>query len=165
MAAKRGHLHDHHFFNWALVVTVRTWYFLWREDGSVVYNCCRPRQRSQSQVQVPRDAWPNFTVSETLPILRARPIYLYSAGRGLPNYTSRHWVPFSLLSATRRATVQVFDPVSTWALTRQNCTAGQSQSQSQIYFTTGGLQPISSFWRQAPWDSRAEIFVSIEPLR
>jgi hypothetical protein len=26
----------------------------------------------------------------------------------------------------------------------------QSQSQSQNYFTTGGLQPISSSWRQAP---------------
>jgi hypothetical protein len=26
----------------------------------------------------------------------------------------------------------------------------QSQSQSQSYFTTGGLPPISSSWRQAP---------------
>jgi hypothetical protein len=26
--------------------------------------------------------------------------------------------------------------------------------QSQSYFTTGGLPPISSSWRQAPWDSR-----------
>jgi hypothetical protein len=31
-------------------------------------------------------------------------------------------------------------------------------SQSQSYFTTGGLPPISSSWRQAPWDSRPEIF-------
>jgi hypothetical protein len=30
-------------------------------------------------------------------------------------------------------------------------------SQSQSYFTTGGLQPISSSWRQAPWDSRPAI--------
>jgi hypothetical protein len=27
-------------------------------------------------------------------------------------------------------------------------------SQSQSYFTTGGLPPINSSWRQAPWDSR-----------
>jgi hypothetical protein len=27
---------------------------------------------------------------------------------------------------------------------------GQSQSQSQSYFKTGGLPPISSSWRQAP---------------
>jgi hypothetical protein len=31
-------------------------------------------------------------------------------------------------------------------------------SQSQSYFTTGGLPPVSSSWRQAPWDSRPEIF-------
>jgi hypothetical protein len=28
------------------------------------------------------------------------------------------------------------------------------QSQSQSYFTTGGLPPISSSWRQAPWEPR-----------
>jgi hypothetical protein len=31
------------------------------------------------------------------------------------------------------------------------------QSQSQSYFMTGGLPPISSSWRQAPWDTRLEI--------
>jgi hypothetical protein len=33
------------------------------------------------------------------------------------------------------------------------------QSQSQTYFTTGGLPPISSSRRQAPWDSRPVIFL------
>jgi hypothetical protein len=33
-----------------------------------------------------------------------------------------------------------------------------SQSQSQSYFTTGGLPPISSFLRRATWDSRVEFF-------
>jgi hypothetical protein len=37
----------------------------------------------------------------------------------------------------------------------------QSQSQSQSYFTTGGLPPISSSWRQAPWESRPEIFFQL----
>jgi hypothetical protein len=36
-----------------------------------------------------------------------------------------------------------------------------SQSQSQSYFATGGLPPISSFWRQAPWDSRPEYFFQL----
>jgi hypothetical protein len=33
-------------------------------------------------------------------------------------------------------------------------------NQSQSYFTTGGLPPISSLWRQAPWDSRPVILFS-----
>jgi hypothetical protein len=32
-----------------------------------------------------------------------------------------------------------------------------SQSQSRSYFTTGGLLPISSSWRQAPWGTRPQI--------
>jgi hypothetical protein len=36
------------------------WHLLWREDGSVVYNCCWSRQRSLSQIRVPRDPWPHF---------------------------------------------------------------------------------------------------------
>jgi hypothetical protein len=39
------------------------------------------------------------------------------------------------------------------------------KSQSQGYFTTGGLPPISSSWRQTLWDSRPEIFLSTELLR
>jgi hypothetical protein len=27
-----------------------------------------------------------------------------------------------------------------------------TKSESQSYFTTGGLTPVSSSWRQAPWD-------------
>jgi hypothetical protein len=38
-------------------------------------------------------------------------------------------------------------------------------SQSQSYFTTGGLPPISSSWRRAPWNSRPDFFFSIEHLR
>jgi hypothetical protein len=33
-----------------------------------------------------------------------------------------------------------------------------AQSQSQSYFTTGGLLSISSSWRQAPWDSQPAFF-------
>jgi ribose/xylose/arabinose/galactoside ABC-type transport system permease subunit len=38
------------------------------------------------------------------------------------------------------------------------------QSLSRSYFATGGSPPISSSWRQVPWDPRAEIF-STEILR
>jgi hypothetical protein len=36
-----------------------------------------------------------------------------------------------------------------------------SQSQSQSYFTTGGLPPISLSWRQVPWDPRPAIFFQL----
>jgi hypothetical protein len=61
---------------------------LLREDGSVVYNCCCPRQRSHFRVRVPRVLWPYFTVPDSR-------------------------LSFSSPSTTRRATVEVFDPAST----------------------------------------------------
>jgi hypothetical protein len=36
---------------------------LWREDGSVIYNCCWLSQRSHSRVQAPWHSRPYFTVS------------------------------------------------------------------------------------------------------
>jgi hypothetical protein len=33
-----------------------------------------------------------------------------------------------------------------------------SQSESQSYFTTGGIPPINSSLRRTPWDSRPELF-------
>jgi hypothetical protein len=50
---------------------------------------------------------------ETPQTWRTRSLYLYTPGTGWPSYTPRHWVPFSLPPMTRRATVEVFDPVST----------------------------------------------------
>jgi hypothetical protein len=44
---------------------------LWREGGSVVYNCCCLRQHSHSQVRVPRGSWPHFTVSDYALLLAA----------------------------------------------------------------------------------------------
>jgi hypothetical protein len=41
------------------------------------------------------------------------PVFV-SPGTGWPVYTPRHWVPFSSPPAIRRATVEVFDPASTW---------------------------------------------------
>jgi hypothetical protein len=44
-------------------------------------------------------------------------------------------------------------------------TQSQGQSQCQSCFTTGGLPPISSSWRQALWVPRPGILFSTEPLR
>jgi hypothetical protein len=52
---------------------------------------------------------------ETSPTWRARSPYLYPPGTGWPDYTLRHWVPVSSPPTTRRATMEVFDPVSTRA--------------------------------------------------
>jgi hypothetical protein len=50
---------------------------------------------------------------ETPPNCRARYPYLYPPETGCPDYTPRHWVPFSSPPSTLRATVEVFDPAST----------------------------------------------------
>jgi hypothetical protein len=47
------------------------------------------------------------------PNLEVRSPYLYPPGTGWPGYSPRHWVPFSSPSATRRATVEKFEPTST----------------------------------------------------
>jgi hypothetical protein len=39
----------------------------------------------------------------------------------------------------------------------------QDLLQSQSYFATGGLPPISLSWCQAPWDSRPDIFFQLNP--
>jgi hypothetical protein len=41
----------------------------------------------------------------------------------------------------------------------------QPTTQSRSYFTTGGLPPISSSWRQAHWGSRPEFVFATETLR
>jgi hypothetical protein len=88
---------------------------------------------------------------KTPPTWRASSPYLYPPGTEWPSYTPRHLVPFSSPPTTRRAMMEVFESASTWA-------TFLCQSQSQSYFTTGGLPPISSSWRQAPWDPRADFF-------
>jgi hypothetical protein len=48
------------------------------------------------------------------PTWRARSPYLYTPGTAWPSYNPTHWVPFSSPPTTRRAMVEVSDPVSTW---------------------------------------------------
>jgi hypothetical protein len=44
------------------------------------------------------------------PTWRARSPCLYPPRTTWPSYTPRHWIPFSSLPTTRRATVEVFEP-------------------------------------------------------
>jgi hypothetical protein len=105
------------FSNWTLAVIVLMWH--WGEDGSVVYNCCwsSPAQSFSGQSHAGLMTTFYSLRFETPPTWRARSPYLYPPGTGCPNYTPRHWVPFSSPPTARRATVEVFDPASTRELT------------------------------------------------
>jgi hypothetical protein len=71
-----------------------------------------PRHCSHSWVRVPRDSWQYFTVSDLRLPQPGGPgprIYI-PPGSVWPSCTLRHWVAFSSPLATRRATVEVFEP-------------------------------------------------------
>jgi hypothetical protein len=73
-----------------------------------------PRQRSHSQVRVPRDTWRYFTVWDSRLPQPGEPgprIYIPQE-QGGPVIPPRHWVTFSLPPTTRRVTVEVFEPAS-----------------------------------------------------
>jgi hypothetical protein len=95
------------FFNWTLTVIALMKHPLSREDRSVVYNCCWPRQRSHSRVRVPRDCF-RFEIP---PTWWFRPPYLYPSETEWLSYTPRQWVPFLWPPTTLR---EVFEPVSIW---------------------------------------------------
>jgi hypothetical protein len=76
-----------------------------------------PRRLSHSRVRVPRDSWQYYGLRfETPPTWRARSPYIYPPRTEWPSYTPRHWVSFSSPPTTPRATVEVIDPASTWAM-------------------------------------------------
>jgi hypothetical protein len=85
---------------------------------SVVYNCCWSSPAQSFSGRSPAGLMTIFYSLrfQTFPTWRARSPYLYPRGTGRPGYTPRHWVPFSSPPTTRRATVEVFDPASTWVL-------------------------------------------------
>jgi hypothetical protein len=127
---------------------------LWRENGSVVYNCCWSSPAQSFLGPSPQDLWPIFYCLrfETPPTWRARSPYLYPPGTGLPSYTPRHWVPFSSPPTSRRATVEVFEPAS---MRSDNFTAKISlwtySSRFSLYRPTENtcnviaIQPV--YWR------------------
>jgi hypothetical protein len=88
---------------------------LLREDGSVVYNCCWSSPAHSFSGPHTTGLMTTFYCLRfaTHATLRARSPYLCPPGTMSPVYIPRHWVPFSSPSATRRATVEVFDPLRT----------------------------------------------------
>jgi hypothetical protein len=81
----------------------------WREDGSVVCNCCWSTPEQSFSGPSPTVLMTIFYCLrfETLPTWRTRSPYLY------PPRTGWHWVPFSSPRRTRKATVEVLEPAST----------------------------------------------------
>jgi hypothetical protein len=90
---------------------------LWREDGSVFYNCCWSSLGQSFSGPSPTG---NLTIFYCLrfktPVTgTVRSRFLYPPLTEWPSYTSRYRVPFSSPPKTRRATVALFEPAS-WAV-------------------------------------------------
>jgi hypothetical protein len=92
---------------------------LWREDGSVIYNCCW---------LMPAQPFSGLSSAELMIILyclrfkspptwRTRSPYLYPSEIGWPSYTPRRWVLFSSPPRTCGATVEVLD----WTCLHMGC--------------------------------------------
>jgi hypothetical protein len=77
---------------------------LWREDGSVVCNCCWPSQEQSFSRPSPSlsKIWYSPTLEDQVP-----------PATGRPTYTQGYWVPFSQPPTASRTTVEVFEPAST----------------------------------------------------
>jgi hypothetical protein len=92
-----------------------------------------PRQRSHSQVRLPRDSWPHFTVSGSR---------LSKPGKLGPRIYNPQEQGSCFLSLLCQS---------------QSQGQSQSQSQSQSYITTDG-QPASLSWNKAPiWGLRPNL--------
>jgi hypothetical protein len=78
------------------------WCPFWQEDGSIIYCCCLASP-AQSLDHI-------LGTLLRLPNLEGQvPVFISPS-----DYTSGHWVPILSPLTTRRATLEVFYPVSTW---------------------------------------------------
>jgi hypothetical protein len=127
---------------------------LWRENGSADYNCCWSSTGQSFLLPSPAGLATIFYSLwfETHPTWSARSPYLYPPGTGWPSYTPRHWVPFSSPPTTRRATVEVFEPVAA----RDPLSAGwnrgyiaesDSESESHCDWRITNFMAQTSSWR------------------
>jgi hypothetical protein len=89
---------------------------LWREDGSIVYNCCWSSSAQSFSGPSPAGLMTIFYYLrlKSPPTCRFRPPYLYPPETRWPLYTPRHWSLFSSPPTIRRAKVEVFETASTW---------------------------------------------------
>jgi hypothetical protein len=77
-----------------------------------------------------------------------------SPSSGFPN-CSRSQLPASHSNSSQRLNPSDYLTCSNRVRIRE--------SESQSHFAAGGLPPISSSWRQAPWGSRQEILFQLNP--
>jgi hypothetical protein len=85
LRSKHLKTHDQSFFfNWTLAAIVLMWHPLWREDASVVYNCCWSSPAQSISGPSPAGLMTTFYCFrfETPPTWRARSPYLYPPGTG-----------------------------------------------------------------------------------
>jgi hypothetical protein len=66
-----------------------------------------PRQSIHSQVRVPQDSWPHFTVSDSRLPQPAQVLVFISPKNRVAQLYPRHWVPFPPPITIRRATEEV----------------------------------------------------------
>jgi hypothetical protein len=137
---------------------------LWRDYGSVVYNCCWPSPAKSFSGPSPAGLiiifyWFRF---ESPPTWRARSPYIYTPGTRWPSYSPRHWVPFSSPPTTRRATVAVFEPASTrehHVLAGGSSEIASERTQQKTPFLcwcgwrgiTCSFVAVLSGWRRTAW--------------
>jgi hypothetical protein len=88
------HGQQYFVFNWNPAIIVLLQHSLWREDGSVVYNCCWSSLAQSFSGPSPSGFMIIFYSLrfETPPTWRERSQYLYPPGTGWSSYTPRHWV-------------------------------------------------------------------------
>jgi hypothetical protein len=103
------------FSNWTLAVIVFMLHPLWREDGSAVYSCCWLLPAQSFLTPSPAGLMTTFYCLgfETHPTWRSRSPYLYPPGGQLYRQALDS---LFVASTTRRATVEIFEPTSTRAL-------------------------------------------------
>jgi hypothetical protein len=101
---------------------------LWRKNRSAVYICCWSLPAQSFLGPSPAGLVTIFycLILETLPTWRTTSPYLYPPGTGWTSYTPRHWVLFSSLPTTRRATVEVFEPATTCGPSQTDTLCGQN---------------------------------------
>jgi hypothetical protein len=116
---------------------------LWREDGSVVRNCC---------CSSPAQSFSGPSPAELTTIFYCLRFEIPPTWRVMPG-------PYLFISSRNR--VAQLHPSSGFPFRHLLRLAGlrrRYSNKSQSYFTTSSLPPSCSSWRQAPWDSRSEIF-------
>jgi hypothetical protein len=110
---------------------------------STLYKTLRHAKSSQSSLVISRQRiYNSLTVSySTHKIFFPQPNSFLHDWTANPRYLS--YLP------TANCLVAISSQLPSTASSQLTLSQSQSQSQSQIYFTTGGLPPVSSSWRKA----------------